>query len=322
MKRYLRSFFALIAVTALLFGGAGLSLAAQGSGSLTVLDWAGFDAEEFWIDFKNANPDVDVTFEIGASDADILAKMMAGDQADVFHPYTGWLQFYVDEGLVEELDTSRLTNWDKIPDRFKELGQIDGKQYGVPYNLGVVGVWYNKKLFKQAGIMVVHRRGDMIDIAKIASRQPLPSGPRVRIISNSLTLTHQMLQKMDSVGLIRDPEPELLAADADPEAFARAAREGLADQRYDSVVCAAVNVLPAPGGPTSATASPSSPPSGPWPRSVPRRSGRPSRSPACLCRGRPDGRWRGSECVPPGGPGSPGGRPHLRARRCRHSRGR
>ena len=91
--------------------------------------------------------------------------------------------------------------------------------------------------------MVVHGRSDMIDIAKIASRQPLPSGPRVRIISNSLTLTYQMLQKMDSVGLIRDPEPALLGADADPEAFARVAREALADQRYDSVVCAAVNAF-------------------------------------------------------------------------------
>jgi acyl-CoA synthetase (NDP forming)/RimJ/RimL family protein N-acetyltransferase len=98
-------------------------------------------------------------------------------------------------------------------------------------------------LFRQTGIMVVHNRGDMIDIAKIASRQPLPSGPRVRIITNSVTLAHQMLQKMDSVGLIRDPEPELLGADADPEAFARAARQALADQRYDSVVCAAVNAF-------------------------------------------------------------------------------
>jgi acyl-CoA synthetase (NDP forming)/RimJ/RimL family protein N-acetyltransferase len=98
-------------------------------------------------------------------------------------------------------------------------------------------------LFRQAGIMVVHRRGDMIDIAKIASRQPLPAGPRVRIITNSLTLAHQMLQKMDSVGLIRDPEPELLGADANPEAFGRAVREALADRRYDSVVCAAVNAF-------------------------------------------------------------------------------
>ena len=98
-------------------------------------------------------------------------------------------------------------------------------------------------LFRQAGIMVVHRRGDMIDIAKIASRQPLPPGPRIRIITNSLTLAHQMLQKMDSVGLIRDPEPKLLGADATPEAFGRAARQALADQRYDSVVCAAVNAF-------------------------------------------------------------------------------
>ncbi len=161
MKRWIRSLLALVAVCALLGGGAGLSLAAQGSGSLTVLDWAGFDAEEFWIDFKNANPDVDVTFEIGASDADILAKMMAGDQADVFHPYTGWLQFYVDEGLVEELDTSRLTNWDKVPDRFKELGQIDGKQYFIPYDWGFSSVLYRTDLAPEAGASL----GSLLDPA-------------------------------------------------------------------------------------------------------------------------------------------------------------
>jgi spermidine/putrescine transport system substrate-binding protein len=154
MKRYARSVLAIVAVLALLIGGAGLSgmpTAAQGSGSLTVLDWAGFDDEQFWIDFKNANPDVDVTFEIGASDADILAKMMAGSQADVFHPYTGWLQFYVQEGLVEELDTSRLTNWDKVPERFKELGQFDGKQYFVPYDWGYSSVLYRTDLAPEAG---------------------------------------------------------------------------------------------------------------------------------------------------------------------------
>ena len=98
-------------------------------------------------------------------------------------------------------------------------------------------------LFSQAGVMVVHQRGDMIDIAKIAARQPLPSGPRVRIITNSLTLAYQMVQKMDSVGLLRDPQPELLKADADPPAFAQAARDALADPRYDSVVCASVNAF-------------------------------------------------------------------------------
>ena len=154
MKRYARSVLAVVAVLALLIGGAGISgmpTAAQGSGSLTVLDWAGFDDEQFWIDFKNAHPDVDVTFEMGASDADILAKMMAGSQADVFHPYTGWLQFYVEEGLVEELDTSRLANWDKVPERFKELGQFDGKQYFVPYDWGYSSVLYRTDLAPEAG---------------------------------------------------------------------------------------------------------------------------------------------------------------------------
>jgi spermidine/putrescine transport system substrate-binding protein len=112
------------------------------SGHLTVLDWAGYDAPEFWTDFQQLNPDVQVDFEIGASDLDIYTKMAAGDQADIFHPYTGWLQFYVDEGLVEEIDTSCLTNWDVVPERFKAVGRVDGKQYFVPWDWGFTSVLY------------------------------------------------------------------------------------------------------------------------------------------------------------------------------------
>jgi spermidine/putrescine transport system substrate-binding protein len=115
---------------------------AEQTGSLTVLDWAGYDAEDFWTDFKTTYPKVDVNFEIGASDADILAKMTAGDQADIFHPYTGYLQFYVDRGLVEEIDTSKLSNWDKVPERLKKLGQINGKQYFIPWDIGYTSVLY------------------------------------------------------------------------------------------------------------------------------------------------------------------------------------
>ena len=91
--------------------------------------------------------------------------------------------------------------------------------------------------------MVVHRRGAMIDIAKIATRQPLPSGPRVRIIANSQTLALQMIQAARGVGLLPGEEPVLLGSAADPEAFATAAKEALADPEFDSVVCGAVNVF-------------------------------------------------------------------------------
>jgi spermidine/putrescine transport system substrate-binding protein len=112
------------------------------TGSLTVLDWAGYDAPDFWVDFQKTYPKVSVNFEIGASDADIYGKMKAGDQADIFHPYTGWLQFYVDEGLVQEIDTSKLTNWDKVPDSFKKIGQINGKQYFLPWDWGFTSILY------------------------------------------------------------------------------------------------------------------------------------------------------------------------------------
>ena len=111
--------------------------------NLLVLEWAGYEAEDFWTDFQTANPETAVDFEFGENDADILAKMQAGSEADVFHFYTGWQQFYVDEGLVQEIDTSKLTNWDKVPDSMKELGQIDGKQYYVPWDWGFTSILYN-----------------------------------------------------------------------------------------------------------------------------------------------------------------------------------
>ena len=112
------------------------------SGQLVVLDWPGYDAEAFWTDFKNKYPDVRVNFEIGASDADIYGKIKAGSQADIIHPYTGWLQVYVNEGLVEEIDVTKLVNWDKVPESLKALGRFNGKQYFIPWDWGFSSVLY------------------------------------------------------------------------------------------------------------------------------------------------------------------------------------
>lgn len=113
-------------------------------GDLSVYDWSGYDAEIFWQDFKNKYPGVKVTFDAtGASDADIYNGIKTGTHTqDVFHPYTGWLQFYVDEGLVQEIDTTKLKNWCKVPDSFKALGQFNGKQYFVPWDWGFSSVLY------------------------------------------------------------------------------------------------------------------------------------------------------------------------------------
>src|SRR5919107_2458731 len=117
--------------------------AADEPNELLVLEWSGYEAEDFWTDFAQASADTDVTFEFGDTDANILSQMEAGSSADVFHFYTGWQQFYVDAGLVQEIDTSKLSNWDKVPDEYKALGQVDGKQYFVPWDWGFTSILYN-----------------------------------------------------------------------------------------------------------------------------------------------------------------------------------
>ena len=72
----------------------------------------------------------------------MLTKAKAGDQADIFHFYTGYQQQWVDEGLVQPIDTSKLTNWDKVPDSFKQIGQVNGKQYFLPWDWGFTSILY------------------------------------------------------------------------------------------------------------------------------------------------------------------------------------
>ena len=96
-------------------------------------------------------------------------------------------------------------------------------------------------LFRQAGVMVVHRRGAMFDIAKIAARQPLPQGPRVRVVTNSATLAGQLQHTIAAVGLLQE-RAVLVGAEAVPQDYVDAVLAALADPGCDAVVCAAVNV--------------------------------------------------------------------------------
>ncbi|WP_161606134.1 GNAT family N-acetyltransferase [Microlunatus speluncae] len=98
-------------------------------------------------------------------------------------------------------------------------------------------------LFRQAGVIVVHRRGAMFDIAKIASRQPLPAGPRVRVIANSATLVQQLIHTVTAVGLLAGGDPVVLPGDAPHEQYAEAVRAALADDGCDAIVCAAVAIF-------------------------------------------------------------------------------
>jgi raffinose/stachyose/melibiose transport system substrate-binding protein len=103
---------------------------------------------------QHPNVTIKITvLENEAFKAKLTTNMQAGKPPDVFQSWGGGtLKEQADAGLVKDVTDPAKPWLGTLNQAGVKLYQIDGKQYGVPYNLGVVGVWYNKKLFSKAGI--------------------------------------------------------------------------------------------------------------------------------------------------------------------------
>lgn len=64
------------------------------------------------------------------------------------------LQLFASNDMLEPLDslTSKGVAWKNYPKALVELYTYDGKHYGVPKDYDTIGVFYNKDLFKRAGV--------------------------------------------------------------------------------------------------------------------------------------------------------------------------
>jgi raffinose/stachyose/melibiose transport system substrate-binding protein len=106
--------------------------------------------------YHAAHPNVTIkitVLENEAFKAKLTTNMQAGKPPDVFQSWGGGLlKEQADAGLVKDVSSDTKSWISTLNPAGVKLYQLDGKQYGVPYNLGVVGVWYNKKLFSKAGI--------------------------------------------------------------------------------------------------------------------------------------------------------------------------
>lgn len=107
-------------------------------------------------EFETANPNVTIKatiLENEALKAKIATEMQAGNPPDLFQSWGGGvLAQQVDAGMVRPID-DEIADWkDSMNAAAMSIYQVGGKQYGVPYNFGLVGFWYNKDLFANAGI--------------------------------------------------------------------------------------------------------------------------------------------------------------------------
>jgi raffinose/stachyose/melibiose transport system substrate-binding protein len=109
-------------------------------------------ADEFMAEHPNITIDITV-MENEAFKSALQANLQAGDVPDIFQSWGGGgLRAQVEAGLVRDI-TDLAAPWIGIinPGALP-IWQVDGRQYAIPYNLGMVGIWYNKALFEQAGV--------------------------------------------------------------------------------------------------------------------------------------------------------------------------
>lgn len=156
---------ALAATTALLATGCAAGASEEGKaadGTTTITWWHNSNNgdgkayyEKVAADFEAAHEGVKV--EVSAMQhEDMLTKLDAafqsGDAPDVYMERGGGeLAAHVAAGLTKDLT-------DAASEEIAFLGesaggwQLDGKTYALPFSLGGAGFWYNKALFKEAGI--------------------------------------------------------------------------------------------------------------------------------------------------------------------------
>lgn len=102
-------------------------------------------------------------------------------------------------------------------------------------------------LFRQAGVLRVGTVGDLLEVAAVLERAPLPAGPRVAIVANAGGPAVLCADACEAAGL-EVPEPSVaLRAPVDADRYADAVRD-IADRDAADAVIAIASRVPGAGG--------------------------------------------------------------------------
>ena len=140
------------AVAAAALAVTGFAGAAHAEGELNLLTWEGYTDESFVSVFE-ANTGCKVTPTYVGSNDEFPAKLAGGGGVyDLDSPSVDTTTILMKAGLVEEIDVSRLENWDQVFPQFSSHSGVnhDGGVYGVPYTWGAIPFMYRADSFDEA----------------------------------------------------------------------------------------------------------------------------------------------------------------------------
>ena len=107
-------------------------------------------------DFSALHPTVKIEIEAIETNqlqrTRIPAALLSNDPPDVFMSWGGGeMVEQVEADYLKDLTDQTKTEVANMG-KAAEIWQVNGKQYGLPFRMGIEGIWYNKDMFAQAGI--------------------------------------------------------------------------------------------------------------------------------------------------------------------------
>jgi raffinose/stachyose/melibiose transport system substrate-binding protein len=106
-------------------------------------------------DFTAAHPNVTIEVEAMAHEdmtTQLEAAFQSGNMPDIYMERGGGeLRAHVEAGLTQDISESAADTIDTIGPAVAGW-QVDGKTYGLPFSLGVVGFWYNTQIWADNGV--------------------------------------------------------------------------------------------------------------------------------------------------------------------------
>ncbi|MBA2381990.1 MAG: extracellular solute-binding protein [Chloroflexi bacterium] len=106
--------------------------------------------------YTKAHPNVTIKITVLENEAfktKLATQIQSGDIPDLFHSWGGGIMAaQADAGALKDI-TADIAPWkDSINAGALSIYAYKGVQYGVPWDMGLIGFWYNKEAFSKAGI--------------------------------------------------------------------------------------------------------------------------------------------------------------------------
>ena len=142
MKFY--RFLSVVAVLAMLLAACGTSSSQQTSKVLNLYAWSDYIPQQMLVDFQTKYG-ITVNYDTYSSNEEMLAKIQAGASGyDIVVPSDYTVAIMVKQGMLEQLDRSKLSNFANIDKRFTNQYYDLGNKYTVPYQWGTTALVYDK----------------------------------------------------------------------------------------------------------------------------------------------------------------------------------